>query len=132
MCGYSDTRNTGYDLFGIQQSPFTPCGHFILVEDPAVTIDLSDTFAPHPSLASEVVDGEAVLLQLDDGIYYGLDAVGTRAWCLLSNGDCLRAAIDRCVAQFPAEPPERITSDLVALTQALVDSRLLCVTGRKP
>ncbi len=29
------------------------------------------------------LDGEAVILNLDTGIYFGLDAVGTRIWRLI-------------------------------------------------
>jgi hypothetical protein len=125
MSGYSNTRNPGYDLFSFQQSPFGLYPNFILVEARPVTIDLSDTFKPHPALASEVVDGEVVLLHLDDGIYYGLDAIGTQTWQRLSAGDSLGSAIAACVARFPLEPPLRIEADLLALTQTLVDSRLL-------
>lgn len=96
-----------------------------------VTFDLSDTFVPHPALVSEVVDGEVVLLQLDDGIYYGLDAVGTQTWQRLTAGDSLGDTVRACAAHFPSEPPHRITSDLLTLTQALVDSRLLCVAKPK-
>jgi hypothetical protein len=34
-------------------------------------------------VADEVVDGEAVLLNLKTGIYFGLNASGTRAWGIL-------------------------------------------------
>lgn len=90
-----------------------------------VTIDLSDTFTPHPALASEVVDGEAVILQLDEGIYYGLDAIGTQTWQRLSTGDSLASAVSACVAQFPSESPQRIEADLLALVHSLLESHLL-------
>lgn len=93
-----------------------------------MTVDLCDTFVPHPSLASEIVDGELVLLHLDEGIYYGLDAIGTHTWQHLVAGQSLSVAIGECIAQFPSEPRQRIEMDLLALTQQLVDARLLCVS----
>lgn len=90
-----------------------------------MALDLSDTFNPHPSLASEVVDGELVLLHLDDGIYYGLDVMGTQTWQRLVSGQTLGAVISDCAAQFPTQSPEKIASDLRSLTQSLVASRLL-------
>lgn len=90
-----------------------------------MVLDLSDTFNPHPSLASEVVDGELVLLHLDDGIYYGLDVMGTQTWQRLISGQTLGAVISDCIRRFSAQSPEKISSDLQALTQSLVASRLL-------
>lgn len=115
-------------MSSVRQSPFD----FVLGSSSSklavVTVNLRDTFAPHPSLASELVDGELVLLHLDEGIYYGLDAIGTQTWQHLVAGRSLSAAIGECVAQFPSEPRQRIEMDLLALTQALVDARLLCVS----
>lgn len=34
-------------------------------------------------VADQVVDGEAVLLNLQTGVYFGLNASGTRAWGIL-------------------------------------------------
>jgi hypothetical protein len=40
-------------------------------------------FVVNPSVVFRELDGEAVLLNLDSGVYFGLDAVGTRVWTLL-------------------------------------------------
>ena len=37
----------------------------------------------NPSVVFRELDGETVLLNLDSGVYFGLDAVGTRVWTLL-------------------------------------------------
>ena len=41
------------------------------------------------------LDGEAVILNLDTGIYFGLDAVGTRIWRLIEERKPLRIVLDR-------------------------------------
>lgn len=51
-----------------------------------------------PDVASRVLDGEAVLLDLVSGKYFGLDPVGSRVWELLAGGARvgeLRAALLR-------------------------------------
>lgn len=93
-----------------------------------MTVALTDTFAAHPSLASEVVEGELVVLHLDEGVYYGLDALGTRAWGRLSGGVPLGEVITELAREYPTEPHERISSDLVNLTRDLVEARLLVAT----
>lgn len=90
-----------------------------------MTLEPSDTFRPHPAIASEVVDGELVVLQLDDGLYYGLDRMGTQIWKRLVAGRCVRDVVDELAQQYPDEPREKLSADLVTLAAKLVDSRLL-------
>jgi Coenzyme PQQ synthesis protein D (PqqD) len=95
------------------------------LETVLVTLEPSDTFRPHPAIASEVVDGELVVLQLDDGLYYGLDRMGTRMWERLVAGRCVREVVDELAQQYPDEPREKLSWDLITLAAKLVDSRLL-------
>ena len=46
----------------------------------------TDQFVVHPSVICRELSGETVLLNLESGVYYGLDAVGTRVWQLLMQG----------------------------------------------
>lgn len=41
---------------------------------------------PSVDAAESPVGDETVILHLKDGIYYGLDSVGTRIWALLKEG----------------------------------------------
>ena len=43
------------------------------------------------------LDGEAVVLQLDTGFYFGLDAVGTRMWQLMEQHKALRPVFNTLV-----------------------------------
>jgi hypothetical protein len=53
----------------------------------------TDQFIVHPSVLSRELSGETVLLNLESGVYYGLDPVGTRVWQLLMQG---RTIADIC------------------------------------
>jgi coenzyme PQQ synthesis protein D (PqqD) len=57
------------------------------------------------------LDGEAVILNLQSGMYFGLDAVGTRIWQLLDTHRTLRRTLEALEKEFDA-PPERLESDL--------------------
>ena len=50
-------------------------------------------------MASDLA-GEMVLLNLADGVYYGLDAVGAHIWRLLDEPRTVRAVVDDVVAQY--------------------------------
>jgi hypothetical protein len=63
---------------------------------------------------STAVGGEAVILGLRDGVYYGLDAVGFRVWTLLAEPVSVTALAAAVVAEFEVSP-EQCERDLLAL-----------------
>lgn len=77
------------------------------IPDSATVVATSDL------LASEFGD-EVVLLSLRDGMYYGLEDVGTRVWSLLQTPTTLGAIRDALVAEYRVEPV-RCERDLRAL-----------------
>lgn len=95
------------------------------IETVPVTIALRDTFRPHTALASEIVDGELVVLHLDDGVYYGLDQIGTHIWRRLGAGDSIEAVLQHLVHHYPQEAVQKLTSDLLSLTHELLSANLL-------
>jgi len=50
------------------------------------------------------VEGEAVLLSLDEGFYYGLDELGTRVWNFINEDLELDQMVDRIVEEYEVEP----------------------------
>jgi len=50
------------------------------------------------------LDGEAVLLNLDSGVYFGLDEVGTRVWALLVEHGTLERVCSLLVEEYDVEP----------------------------
>lgn len=62
--------------------------------------------------------GEAVLLDLNSGVYYGLDPVGTRVWRLLQQPRSLAELRDLVVDEFDVAP-ERCEADLAAFLSSL-------------
>ena len=61
------------------------------------------------------LDGEAVVLNLDSGIYFGLDEVGTRIWRLAGEHSSLRLVLELLQAEYdvPASTLERDLLDFV-------------------
>ena len=70
------------------------------------------------------LEGEAVLLDLEAGTYFGLNESGTRAWALIGGGSTLGAVHAALIAEFDAAP-ERVWDDLVALARELLRNRLV-------
>jgi len=74
------------------------------------------------------LEGEAVILNLADQVYYGLDPVGARVWALLREPRSVAELRDTLVAEYEvdAATAER---DLIALLTELTARRLVDVRG---
>lgn len=91
---------------------------------------------PVPTLASRVraregvlfqeLQGEAVLLNLDSGMYFGLDPVGTRMWQLMAEHERLADVAGAIAAEFDVGD-ERCAKDLIALVARLESEGLVTV-----
>ena len=73
---------------------------------------------------SAELERETVILGMHDGVYYGLDPVGTRIWQLAASPTTLGAIADALVAEYDVEAA-RAWEDLVALTRDLLAAGLL-------
>jgi hypothetical protein len=83
-----------------------------------------DRASVNASVVFAELEGEAVLLDTETGIYFGLDEVGTRIWQLLSGG----AAQQEVVAALHQEydvAEARLRADVAAFMEALVSKGLV-------
>jgi hypothetical protein len=71
-----------------------------------------------------VVDGEAVILELDRGEYYGLNDVGTRVWQLLEKEASVDGVVDKLLEEFEVDR-ETLAADVLELLQDLEGHQLL-------
>lgn len=68
--------------------------------------------------------GEAVLLHLGTGTYFGLNAVGTRFWHLLAEHHSTEAVLPLLLLEFDADE-QQLRRDLDALVVQLLAKQLL-------
>lgn len=73
---------------------------------------------------STTLSGETVILQMRDGTYYGLDAVGTRIWALIKEPASL-AEISATVEREYEVDRAQAMSDLVTLVGELFERGLV-------
>lgn len=72
---------------------------------------------------SREIDGEAVLLDLRSGRYFGLNATGARMWALLKDGMEIDAAAAAIVEEFDVDL-DRAHADVQAFVDSLVERGL--------
>jgi hypothetical protein len=73
---------------------------------------------------------EVMILNLEDGVYYGLDAVGARIWELLQEPRTLLEVRDTLTSEFDVDEA-RCERDLLDLVRQLVDAGLAEVESQE-
>ena len=73
------------------------------------------------------IGAEAVILHLDDGIYYGLNEVGARVWQLVQEPLTVREIVDVIVGEYEVDRAQCL-SDVQALVEGLVEHHLVVVS----
>lgn len=85
-----------------------------------MTAGLNETFVASPDQLSCELSGEAVILNLGTGIYYGLNAVGARVWQLLQKPRTVGEVRDVLLSEFDVDKDccerdlQELMSDLVS------------------
>ena len=80
-----------------------------------------------PDQVSCDLEGEAAILNLKTGVYYGLDPVGAVVWKLLEQPSTVASVRDAMLARFEVDT-ERCQSDLFTLLEKLSAEGLIQVT----
>jgi hypothetical protein len=77
------------------------------------------------------LEGEAILLDLASGRYYGLNPVATRVWMLLDGGTTVAAVVAAVTAEFDAAA-EEIARDVDELLAELTARGLVVAETAAP
>lgn len=94
-----------------------------------VDVSLDDSLAIDENVAYRELDGEGVLLDLERGIYFGLNQVGARMWALIAEHGSLSAVHAALTREFDAGA-DVLARDLLALASELASKGLVHVAPR--
>jgi hypothetical protein len=87
-------------------------------------IVMQDVVVVSQSQVSAKLEGEQVILSLEDGIYYGLNPVGACVWALIQEPKTVREIADTLLAEFEVQPDQCIR-ELVELLEELKSKSLV-------
>jgi Coenzyme PQQ synthesis protein D (PqqD) len=88
-----------------------------------------ESFVPAPHVLHQEIEGETVLLNSADGLYYALDAVGTRVWQLLAEEGEPGAVKARMLVEFEVDEAT-LSVDLHDLLERLRAAGLVTARNR--
>jgi hypothetical protein len=75
---------------------------------------------------SAEVDGENVILDLEEGVYYGLNPVGTQVWKRIQDPTPVGKIVTDLTAEYDVDY-ERCFDDVVSLLEDLAENGLIVV-----
>jgi len=74
------------------------------------------------------IDGETVMMSVENGKYYGLDDTGSRIWELIERPVRVSDLIDRLLERFDVDR-ETCEKDVLKFLSELNDDRIVAVPG---
>lgn len=89
-------------------------------------ISLESVVVVSADAVSRELDGEAVILELASGTYFGLNDVGTRIWALIGERRPLRQVFEALRQEYDVQP-EALERDLVELVEKMREKGLVDV-----
>ena len=88
------------------------------------TITLQDSIQISEDAVFRELDGGVVILNLDTGIYFGLNPTGTRIWNLIAQHGSLQKAFETMTEEYEA-PTESLENDILQLVGQLCEKGLV-------
>jgi coenzyme PQQ synthesis protein D (PqqD) len=85
---------------------------------------LQSSFRVSDDVVTRELDGEAIILNLASGVYFGLDPVGTRMWQLIAERARLQDVLDAVREEYDA-PVDIVAADLLRLVDDLLGHGLV-------
>jgi hypothetical protein len=85
---------------------------------------LNDSLRIPDNVATRIIGDETVLLNLDSGIYFGLDAVGSRFIELLESNSTLATVHHLMLEEYEVNP-DVLEADLLRLSDEMCSKGLL-------
>lgn len=84
-----------------------------------------------PGVVHETVDGEVVIVNLDNGLYFSTDRVGTSVWNLLARAEPVESIIDWARTTYNGAAPD-IASDVQTFLGQLEQNKLVVPVDAAP
>jgi len=78
------------------------------------------------NLVTTNIDGEIVMMSIDNGEYYGLDETGTRIWELLETPQPIHQLIQQLLEEFDVAPDE-CQADTLDFLDELLQKELISI-----
>ena len=91
--------------------------------------DLTQRFSiASENVATKIMDGEAIIINLASGVYYSMEHVGATIWNLIQTGHSLEECVDAVSKQFNVSR-ENVQTDTEKLIEELIEEELITTSS---
>jgi len=87
-------------------------------------IDINTNVQRISNVLSNQIDGETILLSIENGEYYGMENIGSRIWELLENPVSIQNILKYLLDEFDVSK-EQCTIDTLKFVNKLIDKNLI-------
>jgi len=94
---------------------------------PKSILTLESVVTQSPDLVGSSIESQTALMSVQNGAYYGLDAVGSRIWALIEAPRCVAAICDSLMAEYQVERTQ-CEKQALNFLQKLADADLLKIS----
>lgn len=98
-----------------------------LLENPVTQISSNAIISANPDQIASELDGEAVILNMTTGIYYGLNTVGARIWALIQQPKSFEFLHHTLIEEYDVSP-EVCKEDLLTIISDMARANLVEVS----
>ena len=78
-------------------------------------------------VAAKVIDGEAIIMNLANGLYFSMDEVGSAVWEMVEAGCSLDEMADRLATSYDADR-DAVAADVARIAEQLLSEGLVVVS----
>lgn len=75
-------------------------------------------------VTAQVLDGEAIIINLSTGVYYSMDKVGGFLWAMIVEGHSSQEIVAAIIARYHASP-EQVQGDVKRVAEELIRENLI-------
>ncbi|MFW5656028.1 MAG: lasso peptide biosynthesis PqqD family chaperone [Bacteroidota bacterium] len=90
-------------------------------------LTISSTVQRNPDMLFNQLDGEVIMLSIENSEYYGMDAIGSRIWELMEKPIAVDVLVDSLIQEYDVEKAQ-CTTDVIEYLEELKKKNLIAVS----
>jgi len=96
----------------------------------ANTVTLQSVISRNPEIIHSAMDDELVMMSVDQGLFFGIDKIGTHIWNLLETPLKAEVLIEKLVAHYDVEP-ELCKNDTLLFLNDMLQKKVILAKESK-
>ena len=93
-------------------------------------MDIKTTLKRNPELLAVDMDGETVMMDMESGNYFGVNAVGSHIWEALETESSVETIVETVTSQFEVRDGDSVQGDVLEFLGDMVKQQLVEVVNQ--